>query len=399
MFHLAILVSKSDLHLLPDSVASLRFCGGLERHRAIFFPTKEVAHLISAEVESLRPHMDMVSVSPLKDTPDGDWPVACNKHFAAVVPVMAGCGTPYMIWEADMTAIKTWADAVATEYNIAGKPFLGMNVPTRYTEGSPQHFGPDHMVGAGMYPKGFGMGGNAPYGHLWKTAPHQNVPYDIYQSGEIRKHLHNSKYMQHMWGTVDFRRNAAGEIICSPKEGNPPGTDHSGAIKDGIAIVHGCKDGSLARLIVGEGKVEKAEVQRNPQEQIVLGGPIAQQQNIYSFKRVPGDPNYHMEGSWDAMAAKPLAPEATPSIETAAEEAVDQTTAPEKIEEVSEVGSKYPSAEFITTRLKEKSMKAKDLTTALGIADQKDFEKHLLSQGFTFAGMAKWVKPPQLQEA
>jgi phage antirepressor YoqD-like protein len=49
--------------------------------------------------------------------------------------------------------------------------------------------------------------------------------------------------------------------------------------------------------------------------------------------------------------------------------------------------------------LEKKNLKVKDVATILQVPDQKEFEKFLLSNGFTFSGMAKWLKAPQPVEA
>lgn len=411
MFTLAIPVSAAGIHLLDSNIAVLRHLGGLERHRAIFFPTKEVSGQIAGAVDGLKTVMNAVGVHPLKDTPTGGWPAAPNKHFAAVVQVMVGVGTPWLWWEEDCTATKQgWLDALETEYNLRKRPFLGMNVPTRYTEGSPAAFGDDHMVGCGVYPADFGRGGNLPYGHLWKTLPHiPDVPFDIYQSGEIRKNLHNSELMQHMWGTVDFRKNAAGDIICSPKPGNPEGSDHSGTVHAKAAVVHGCKDGSLARLILSETNVPRAEFKKEEQHQ--NGGPLTvstPQGTIYQPKRILADTNYKMSDSWDAMAEEPTMPDEPTSDpngeqgEPATGESVAPTdggtSPPAPPHETKGTEDSEPSmVDKVVSLLAKKNLKVKDVATILQIPDQKEFEKFLLENGFTFSGMAKWLKAPQLQ--
>lgn len=414
MITLAILVSGHDHHLLEPNIALLRHLGGLERHNAVFIPTKEVSGHIASAVDGLKTIMNDVKVSPMKETPSEGWPVACNKQFAFTVQTMMGCGTPWMLWELDCWArFEGWLDAISTEYNQnwRQKPCMGMLEKIRYTEDSTvKPFGDTCLVGAGaIYPEGFGKQGR-PYGFNWKFAPAQvspAIPYDTYQAGELRKFTHKTELMQHMWGTVDYRRNAAGELVCSPKADNPPGTDHSGTVRPNAVLIHGCKDDSLAKLIMSEGRAERVQFKAN-EPPVQLGGPIAQQSSIYAFKRLPGAANFNMEGDWDALAKKPLPPPDDQSSDPNCAAGDPQTgesvtptdgaaVSPETPHETK--GSEDSIVTKILALLEKKNLKVKDVATFLQVPNQKEFEKYLLENGFTFSGMAKWLKAPQLQTA
>jgi hypothetical protein len=414
MFTLAIQVSGHDHHLLEPNIALLRHLGGLERHNAVFLPTKEVSGHIANAYDGLKTVMNDVRVIPMNETPTGGWPIACNKQYAFTVQTMMNCGTPWIMWELDCWArLEGWIDALATEYNQIRreKPFMGMIEKIRYTEGSTvKPFGETCLVGAcAIYPEGFGKPGK-PYGFNWKFAPAQVNPpiaYDTYQAGELRKFSHKTELMQHMWGTVNYRRNAAGELVCSPKEDNPPGTDHSGTVRPTAAIIHGCKDDSLAKLIMSEGRAERAQFKRDP-EPVHFGGPIAAQQSIYAFKVRPGAQDFKMEGDWDSMAKRPLPPPDDQSSDpngTVGEPQAGDSVAPTdgnaspSLTPHETKGSEDSTVTKILALLEKKNMKVKDVATVLQVPDQKEFEKFLLENGFTFSGVAKWLKPPQLQTA
>lgn len=416
MITLAILVSGHDHHLLEPNIAVLRHIGGLERHNAVFIPTKEVSGHIANAVDGLKTIMHDVQVRPMNETPSEGWPVACNKHFAFTVQAMMGCGSPWMLWELDCWArLEGWLDAASTEYNQVRRthPCMGMVEKIRYTQGSTHKpFGETCLVGAGaIYPEGFGKQGRN-YGFNWKFAPNaltpdgKPIPYDTYQAGELRRFSHKTDLMQHLWGTVNYRRNEAGDIICDAKSDNPEGTDHSGIVRSNAAIIHGCKDDSLAKLILSEGKAQRAQFKK--EEPIFqLGGPVAQQQSIYSFKRSPAAKDFQMEGDWDALAKKPLPPKddeptsdpdgPVGDLQAGDSAAVQEgaTLTPSTPHETK--GTEDPTVTKILGMLEKKNLKVKDVATILQVPDQKEFEKFLLQNGFTFSGMAKWLKAPQPQ--
>lgn len=416
MFNIAILVSGHDHHLLEPNIAVLRHIGGLERHNATFIPTKEVSGHIANAVDGLKTIMNDVQVKVMPETPTEGWPVACNKHFSFTVQAMMGCGTPWMLWELDCWARQAgWLDALSTEYNQVRreKPMMGMIEKIRYTPGSTHKpFGETCLVGAGaIYPEGFGKQGRN-YGFNWKFAPNaltpdgKPIPYDTYQAGELRRFSHKTELMQHLWGTVNYRRNEVGDIICDPKDGNPEGTDHSGIVRPNAAVIHGCKDDSLAKLILSEGNVQRAVFKKDP-EPVHFGGPIASQQSIYAFKVRPGATDFQMEGDWDALAKKPLPPkDDEPTSDPnglAGDPQAGDSDAPSEGDKDSlfppheTKGTEDPMVTKVIAMLEKKNLKVKDVATILQVPDQKDFEKFLLANGFTFSGMAKWLKAPQLQ--
>lgn len=416
MITLAIQVSGHDHHLLEPNIAVLRHLGTLESHNAVFIPTKEVSGHIANAVDGLKTIMNDVRVAPMNETPTGGWPVACNKHFAFTVQAMMGCGTPWLMYELDGWArYEGWLDAISTEYNQIRreKPCMGMVEKIRYSAGSTSKpFGDTCLVGAAaIYPEGFGKQGK-PYGFNWKFAPNalgpdgKGIPYDTYQAGELRKFTHKSTLMEHRWGTVNYRRNEAGDLICDNKDGNPEGTDHSGVINPEAVLIHGCKDESLAKLIISEGRAKRAQFKAK-EVPIQLGGPIASQQSIYAFKRTPGAADFKMEGDWDALAKKPLPPPDDQSSDPngiAGDLQSGVSVAPTEGDQESLLqphetkGSEDSTVTQILGMLEKKSLKVKDVATILGVPDQKEFEKFLLDNGFTFSGNMKWLKAPQPAE-
>ena len=310
MLTLAIPVSKSDLDLLVPFVNACRHLGAIN-HRIIFFPTYEVSGLISASVEAMKEICQSVSVIPLKSTPQGGWPKACNQHFTEVVPHMLANGTPWYWCELDVTPLKHgWADMLETEYRNCKMPFMGSVVQTRRinpeTKKMEQSSSRTHMTGCGIYPADFGRPG-MPYGNLWKFAPQMDIGFDVYQGDEIRRFVHDSPNMQHMWGTVNYRE-LGGQILCDQKANAPEGSDHSGPVLPNAIVCHGCKDGSLAKLVTTISMPEAPVFLEVPQETPKYG--------VYDFKVVPGATNYKMDPAFDVTEDPMVTPAVTVATQT-----------------------------------------------------------------------------------
>jgi hypothetical protein len=267
MLALIIPVSKADMHLLPRFVQVCQHLGHFGKHRVIFVPTQEVAQEpeISLAAEHMKDVSDNVAIIPLKFTPQGGWPKACNQHFNAVVPIGSSTGCNWYFCELDSTfMVMNALDILETELNLSGKNYLGSVVSTRFKEG----INGTHMVGSAIYAHDM-----AKTASLWKFCHGQPAPFDIYQRDELRPRWMASKRMQHMWSTVNYRE-VEGVIMCDPHPDNPAGSDHSGEVLPTSVVVHGCKDGSLAELVLSKPpvKLEGALADTKPAQVIHFSG-------------------------------------------------------------------------------------------------------------------------------
>jgi hypothetical protein len=268
MLALIIPVSKADMHLLPRFVQVCQHLGHFGKHRVIFVPTQEVAQEpeISLAAEHMKDVSDNVAIIPLKFTPQGGWPKACNQHFNAVVPIGSSTGCNWYFCELDTTPmVVDWLNILETELNLSGKNYLGPVVSTRFKEG----INGAHMVGSAIYAHDM-----AKTASLWKFCHGQPAPFDIYHRDELRKRWTESQHMQHMWSTVNYRETEGGLYICDPHPDNPVGSDHSGAVYQTAVVVHGCKDGSLAELVLSKPpvKLEGALTDTKPAQVIHFSG-------------------------------------------------------------------------------------------------------------------------------
>lgn len=194
------------------------------------------------------------------------WPVGPDRMFIWTIRHLGEIGNdqPWLWLEPDACPIKAgWDVALKNDYQAAGKPYYGYVRPTawRDKDGTLTPIEGDNMLlGVAIYP---------PHMHkdqelapllndlsLPDPASHPASPWDIYLRWHFfRKGVHSTRVIYDRWRTCNYVRGDFDEIICEPL----PEEKHAegGIIPDEAVIVHGCKDGSLHRLVVGESQLLK----------------------------------------------------------------------------------------------------------------------------------------------
>lgn len=251
MLNICIPTSRADIGILPHTVASLVRFGGLEGHKITVFPAPsvadEAAH-ITEPLVGLVPQGNF-KVSVIDIEPDGGWPLAPNQHFVAVVNKLMQMGSqdPWMWFEPDCTVTQFgWADAYMTEYNTSRRPYAGFLRNTSEVIKGEQ--GKHLVAGGAIFPADFYTRFN------WWTAAasRADLPFDIFLRWELlgpgvnHPRCHETKLVQHCPRSKSFHRN--GKVI----EGVPEAPGPNLVVTPEAMIVHGCKDGSLSRLVCGK---------------------------------------------------------------------------------------------------------------------------------------------------
>lgn len=180
------------------------------------------------------------------------WPDAPNAIFRQVADMIAGCPDfqrPWYFMEPDCTPMrKGWADEIADAYNVdTSKPFMGVIDNTYLSDtntGELLKIG-EHLCGTSVYPAALSR----------YTQRHRNCDnaFDIAIAKDIRPHARRSPLFQDNWSTSNYRREN-GKIVCSGVTLRVALSGQSLArdVRPEAAVVHGCKDGSLLKLIDAE---------------------------------------------------------------------------------------------------------------------------------------------------
>lgn len=253
-------VSQADIDRVGQSVEVMEFLGGLQKHAVLFCATPTVHARVTEMASRLRSVCPNVMVECLPREPEPIGPFgAFNTIFRDSVEIVAQrVQTPWMWMEADVDPIRGgYADRLELEYHQKGQPFMGVRRKasevmrnmdgTALPENDPRAQG-DYMVAVGIYPPNF-----KDYSTLYKyPEPGGRMPTDVNIRHEINRHLHHTQLIGHHWNTGNYHRNAQGRIVCEDllvRDGYPV---YGGEVSEMAFVVHGCKDGSLAKLILSE---------------------------------------------------------------------------------------------------------------------------------------------------
>lgn len=256
---IAIPVSAHDKHLLPDLTDCLLKLGGLEEHPVVFFPTPAAKDTAYEHAERLG-----AETYPLTQDFEGGAPVACNRHFASVVFALAKMGNtdPFLWMELDMLPVKPrWADKLFEDYRMGGTPFRGVLVSTPFNENGKIVFRDNDqmMMGTGIYPPNMERDERIKPLLLDLAKPfsmNPREPFDVYLRWPIRNiGVSHTELISDMWATDSYAKMADGGIFCQTvPHGDRVVRPRGGLVSAKALLVHGCKDGSLADIVLGRGQ-------------------------------------------------------------------------------------------------------------------------------------------------
>ena len=273
--NIAIPVSNHDKHLLPTFVKVLQHFGGLEEATICFFTTpsaKAEAHEAAAALNA--------TVHTFEVDFAGGWPVASGAQFAATVFTIPNIGWngPWLWMELDMLPVKRgWVQAIRNGYTLCGSPFMGNVVPTAWVEEGKLVVKEDDlmMMGCGVYPANMDRDQRFRplLSDLVKPAdrnPH--TPFDFYLRHAMNQAgIANTTLIADMWQTHEYKRTGKG-ITCKPVPLDKPRRERGGLVPPEAVLVHGCKDGTLAELLLGAAEYyvpkERVTPKEDPVEEI-----------------------------------------------------------------------------------------------------------------------------------
>ncbi len=195
---------------------------------------------------------------------DQPWPVGPDRMWLWTVRYLDSIGNtqPWLWLEPDACPVqKGWDVKLASAYAEAGKPFFGFTRPInwRSPDGTvTKKEGDNMMLGVAIYPPG--MTRDQDVVPLLNDLAHPDAkahplePFDMYLRHHMhRKGVHSTNLIYDRWRTCGYQRDDFERLECKPVEGEP--TAEGGVIPAEALLVHGCKDGSLHRLVIEENKL------------------------------------------------------------------------------------------------------------------------------------------------
>lgn len=257
--------SKADTHLLTTLSKVLLYLGPNKGFSAVVCPTTDSLPDGKQFADAIATCFDKVDLEPVDLAGITGWPLAPNRHMRMCAAMIAAkypqCAGWYFL-EADNTPlVPQWAAKFSMEYQENGKPFMGTVVPTRgfsmqNGQRVPQD-GDPHMVGTGVYPSMFGVKSiklpNADKWAPWTKMPLE--PWDVFVRDEVVPFAHKTTLIQHNWQTKNYRVENE-QIVCDDMDNITPELSHKKPWDGKAIVLHGCKDGSLAEIVLA-GKIPK----------------------------------------------------------------------------------------------------------------------------------------------
>lgn len=207
------------------------------------------------------------------------WPAGPNAYFRNTISYLYNEVTidqPWYWFELDNTPVKRgWLDALQKEYNAAHAVFMGAKHATYYADQNNKLVAKGaHMAGTGIYPKDF-----VKHCSLWRFE--EGVAFDVWIQWEVLKAgLTDTPLIQHNWKTCNYRREND-EIVCDNFDMPHVDLHTNKPLSPDAAVLHGCKDLSLARLLLSELSGNKVKTKSSP-----TGGSVVETPKSITKKNI-----------------------------------------------------------------------------------------------------------------
>ncbi len=214
-------------------------------------------------VETLQPTCPNIeAVSTETEFADG-WPMGNNRMFHWVGNYQQSTGCPHgWLWlEPDCCPLVAgWSDMIENEYRAMRKPYMGFVRATRHIDfatNTPFFKPNDNMLmGVAVYPPK--MLEDQELAPLFRSLglpskqAHPKHPWDLTLRWKFFKRgVHETNLIHDKWRTINYRREGT-SLVCDPMPDVKDGAPTGGTIPASAVLVHGCKDGSLQKLIIEE---------------------------------------------------------------------------------------------------------------------------------------------------
>lgn len=268
---LVLPVSQSDSHLIPNAEKSFALFPPGAGHKLVVVGSPNVAEEMNRLSGSLSQYFNEASVHFFDNDNFLGWPSACNYYFQQACFHIATYNVPWFWYELDCTPLKEgWLSVIEAEYNEGPGGFLGCLEQTyrgfdgRLLDG--QDAG-QHMAACGVYP-GDITGTVVPLRGVSET---DVVWWNFLQwyIAPVTRHTH---LIQNNYKTHNYRKED-GEIVCDSCNNWAWECHYNKPINPKAVILHGCKDGSLFKLldpIVYGHTIQTLMYERGPEEQAKL---------------------------------------------------------------------------------------------------------------------------------
>jgi len=246
---------ETNLDLLSSAIVSL---GNVGKHAIKLVSVPSLLEQAQKAAENLRSVCDDVTCVSTEDEFSGGWFIGCNRMWRWTVMHLDNVeNTSSWLWmEPDCCPVKAgWLDTLANAYQASGKAFMGHVRPTKWKNPDGSIFtkeGDNMLLGNALYPPMLSRDQNISplLTDLGYADPrsHAPEPWDMYLRWLMfRRGVADSPLFRDHWKTQRYERKENGQIVFQSCDDE----DEIGVIEPEAVLIHGCKDGSLHRLIIG----------------------------------------------------------------------------------------------------------------------------------------------------
>jgi hypothetical protein len=255
---LVIPVSRHDRHLIPAFLKSIETFNPGSEHELLVFGSREVESDV-LEIETKIKHLFNSSETFIIDDTMLGWPMSCNFYFQQLCRYISGKKDidSFMWFELDTTIMKSnWLDIISDEYysdttkavKEKREPAIYLGSRERVYEGRNGELLPESLAGQRMAPVGV-YSKEICFSHVLNSLSMVNRHWTHVIQWYVVKRLKNSSLIQNNWRTKNYRHEDK-NIVCDSDANLAWDVHWNKPVDESAVLVHGCKDGSLFKLLL-----------------------------------------------------------------------------------------------------------------------------------------------------
>lgn len=386
--------SPTSLQHARRQAQVIKHFGSVDSIDLVYFPTPSVLEETREIAGSLG-----ASILPMEMEPKAGHPVGPNQQFAALVMALGQMRneSSFLWMEPDMLPrVPKWHSLLEREHKIKNVAFLGNLVPfgMRRADGTTDYRNGDvMMMGCGVYPPHMQADeriswaiqnlGKQPNAGQPRINGHM-IGFDVYLRNPMKQFTYaDTNLISDQWNTGNYRV-AENLLFCDPLPFDRPHKPRGGVVHQDAVLIHGCKDDTLAAILLGE--------VRKP-----VTVPVAKPAPIVVPPPAPAPEIEDIEVDEDddildvPVPEKTIPVTLTPMVNTPVSV---PTPAVPQVRTSSFVSANPKHTETILGLLAKKNYRAGDIAKKIGTRKKGDSLTELLnSLGFEVLKPSGWVKP------
>lgn len=262
---LVIPVSLSDQKLLPGIEKAFEVFPPGSGHKILVIGSPNVASTVKETAQNLCGHFAGNASTYIFDLDcEMGWPGACNYHFQqAAWHIQSNYDEPWLWFELDTTPMRSgWLDEIEQNvHRLKAEAQRDGKVPPRYFgasepacleyQGTLMPNAGLQMATVGVYPS------NMDDVLSIRAISSTNIPWNTFLRWYFMAYFAELPLIQNNWQTAKYRVAENGDIECDSVARWAWNVHFNKPIGPKVALVHGCKDGTLLEVALGRHDVNK----------------------------------------------------------------------------------------------------------------------------------------------